>query len=628
MGHISKTGLTDAQYQNILKIEESNQQFFSSQTTPTPTPTPTPTTTSTPTLAPQISSTGLTPEQLAATQQIQQSNQQFFANTSTGSDSYEAQKAKGIVTPLDANGFVIPPPSTSPVTTLSSTAGETVLNENIASLQKIESSYSGPSIMDFLSSIGQDASFQNRETLAKQAGIDNYTGDETQNTALLNLLRSGQPISGPLSKNPSSNPALSSMEKDADSIITSGGMTKEQEDAAKELSATKDKILSDAAAARAALDAGDLGEMDFLLQSIQVQNATYQKQLTDFFNNTKSYRDLIAKSLTPSAKEQELGSQLATLKNEITNFKIQTEEDKFREFEGQTLGFAGGRASEIDIRAQFKLQFLAAEYSNVLDELGLAQDLREGQGETAEALLSFAQNDFELQQKIQDRLFANEDRIFDKIEKLNDEAKESLADFIDALAGTNPDTMTAESRSQLDALIAATGQPIGALVDEVLKTQYQMRIFDEAIARDRASKSGDFFTDTQIADGALKAGLTISEFRKLSNDEQNAFIRGDKVSERWLLAQISGMLAGAASQDLGLNDKDDDGITPRDTIREIIALSGFDPDTFDNGAYADKGGFFDRVKTLLGQDDPLSVPTKRTADCFLQSSECSDTVHL
>lgn len=55
-----------------------------------------------------------------------------------------------------------------------------------------KSTYTGPSIVDYLNSVGQDSSFASRARLAQQAGIQNYTGTASQNTQLLNSLRSQQ----------------------------------------------------------------------------------------------------------------------------------------------------------------------------------------------------------------------------------------------------------------------------------------------------------------------------------------------------------------------------------------------------------------------------------------------------
>lgn len=49
--------------------------------------------------------------------------------------------------------------------------------------------YTGSSLVDYLKSINVDSSFENRERIANQHGITNYTGTASQNTQLLNILR-------------------------------------------------------------------------------------------------------------------------------------------------------------------------------------------------------------------------------------------------------------------------------------------------------------------------------------------------------------------------------------------------------------------------------------------------------
>lgn len=49
--------------------------------------------------------------------------------------------------------------------------------------------YAGNSIVDYLKSIGQDSSMNNRRELANRFGIANYTGTASQNTALLKKMR-------------------------------------------------------------------------------------------------------------------------------------------------------------------------------------------------------------------------------------------------------------------------------------------------------------------------------------------------------------------------------------------------------------------------------------------------------
>lgn len=51
------------------------------------------------------------------------------------------------------------------------------------------SSYTGPSIVDYLKSIGKDSSYSARAQLAKELGISDYRGTAAQNTQMLAMLR-------------------------------------------------------------------------------------------------------------------------------------------------------------------------------------------------------------------------------------------------------------------------------------------------------------------------------------------------------------------------------------------------------------------------------------------------------
>lgn len=59
-----------------------------------------------------------------------------------------------------------------------------IKNEN-----NLSSGYSGNSIVDYLKSVGIDSSYKNRKKLAKENGISNYSGTAEQNLKLLDILR-------------------------------------------------------------------------------------------------------------------------------------------------------------------------------------------------------------------------------------------------------------------------------------------------------------------------------------------------------------------------------------------------------------------------------------------------------
>lgn len=79
----------------------------------------------------------------------------------------------------------------------------------IPSVPTSTSTYSGPSIVDYLRSVGQANDFASRSQLAAQNGIQNYTGTAQQNTQLLSTLRGGS--SNPIAptQQPTASPAPS-----------------------------------------------------------------------------------------------------------------------------------------------------------------------------------------------------------------------------------------------------------------------------------------------------------------------------------------------------------------------------------------------------------------------------------
>lgn len=85
------------------------------------------------------------------------------------------------------------------------------------------SNYTGPSIVDFLNSIGQPSNFAARAQLAAQNGIQGYTGTAAQNTQLLNQLRgpSQSTLGTPMATNTPAVPVGSGDPLDPNSQIKS-----------------------------------------------------------------------------------------------------------------------------------------------------------------------------------------------------------------------------------------------------------------------------------------------------------------------------------------------------------------------------------------------------------------------
>jgi len=436
-----------------------------------------------------------------------------------------------------SNGALVPPnpvpsapiaPVKSPVAVLSSQAGKQVVDNNSQAIQRIESAYAGPSIVDYLNSAGKPSDFGSRSQIAGQAGIQNYTGTAEQNTALLKALRT-----------PANSPIMAGMVEDVNQVVSAGGLTDQERAGLTGLQQTQDGLLTAAAAARAALESKDYTSMDFHTKRAEEQQKAFAESLSEYYKSVAPLRQKLAESMVPGAREQEVSKQLANVRGQIDAFKLQTEEDKFNEYQGQTLGFAGGRASEIDLRASFKNQEMLLKEKNLLTELGLEQDARKLDMEAADKQLGFIASDFELQNKIQDKLTAQEDKLFTRADALRKESKETLADIMDSMKGVDPADMTPEMQAQIEELAARSGIPAG-LVTEALTYQHQRQVFDDAIknkqlaiSQQNANKNSSNevnFSDTQVNNGAARAGVSVQEFQALPRDVQNLYISNKEVA--------------------------------------------------------------------------------------------------
>ena len=382
-----------------------------------------------------------------------------MAGISTG-NTYQAADGTYFKTQAEAAAYNAKK-APKPVTTLSSVSGQKIANTNIQKLQTMQSSYAGPSIVDYLKSVQQPSDFGSRGKLAGEAGIQNYTGTAQQNTQLLNLLRT-----------PAGNPAQAHITDSVNQSMQGGNATPQQRQGYADAQDLQGSIFGDMSLAEAAKGAGNYSQMDYLIKRAEENSQKLNDQLQGLYGEMRPLRERQLDLMTPGAKEQELAKQVNNIKGQIDQFKIQTEEDKFREFEGQTLGFAGGRASEIDIRAQFKLQRMATEANTLINELGLEQNAREMEGKSVEQQLKYLADDFELQQNVQDKITEIEDSVFEAAKGLRSEAKDTLGMILDSMQGVNPDEIPMHPIEALEAV--SPGMKIlfddGNIISEVIET--------------------------------------------------------------------------------------------------------------------------------------------------------------
>jgi hypothetical protein len=364
--------------------------------------------------------------------------------------------------------------SPQPVASLSSVAGQNITQQNAEKLNQF-----GQYTFNVLPSGNVDI-MENGKSISQ--GGPGFSPEYAASLGYNPSAQAAQVLAG-------MSPATQKLAQEIQQAAASGNLTAQQQMGYTNLQTMSDNLKAAQVAAQQAQQSGDYTSMDKYMTFIENQNKLYTDALTKYYQDVAPLRQQMAQSLVPGVKEQNLQTQLASLQNQAQQFKMQTEEDKFNEYQGQTLGFAGGRASEIDIRANFKLQRMALDEANLLSQLGLEQKVREMQGQSAEAQLGYLAEDFNLQQQVQEKITANEDRLFERADKLEADAKSALFDILSALEGIDPSQMSPESQKQLEQMSAQAGLPY-SIVKDALTVQNQKRVFDEALATAKEQGSG------------------------------------------------------------------------------------------------------------------------------------------
>ena len=213
-------------------------------------------------------------------QTISASTGQPITSTPTASTTPQTSPStSGYVNP-NANYYQTQQAQTpQPITTLSSVNGQQIANQNTTKLQGLQAAYAGPSIVDYLKSIGQDSSLTTRKTLGASKGIDySKTTDNyaTENTQLLNLLRA-----------PTNNPAQGQIVNSVNQSIQGGGATPQQIQSYSNAQDTQNQIFNDISLADAAKQKGDYSEMDFLIKRSEENTKLLNDQLAQLNKELK-----------------------------------------------------------------------------------------------------------------------------------------------------------------------------------------------------------------------------------------------------------------------------------------------------------------------------------------------------
>ena len=107
-------------------------------------------------------------------------------------------------------------------------------------------------------------------------------------------------------------------------------------------------------------------EKDQFTKDAEARIKALEDSTTAYLKDIQTLRANRDKLAIPGVRETEIKKQLNTLRSTEDQRQLQLEKDKMSEFEGQTLGFAKGRAAELDFKASFQRQEFALKERNLL----------------------------------------------------------------------------------------------------------------------------------------------------------------------------------------------------------------------------------------------------------------------
>jgi len=347
------------------------------------------------------------------------------------------------------------PNATSTPTIISSNSGKKTNDDNLSNLQQLETSYTvQPG--DTLSQIAQ------------QQGTD---------VGSISGYRSGDPnLIFPGEQLTIRGTSLSTMSMaDAVNKASQEGITDPQ--GMKSLKEAEAGLLSMTAQARS--NQGNPLLLDEAMKGVEQYKKQYEERLSDYFKGLTTLREERARLAVPGQREIELQKMASNIKTDIDQIRLANEQRKFQEYEGQTAGFARGRGGEFDIKTGFQVMERQLELNNVLGELGIEAGIRGASIDEINQSLQDFQNDFELQTQIEDRIQEYEQTVIDRMDVLDNKARNDLDIFLSQLEGVNPDELDQATISKLQQTAQIAGIPY-ELIEDGLRVQYQRDVFERA----------------------------------------------------------------------------------------------------------------------------------------------------
>jgi len=268
------------------------------------------------------------------------------------------------------------------------------------------------------------------------------------------------------------NPSLKGLVDNANNLITQfqsqgGVITPQIQTLLDSINNSETQKMSSMAGARTATDEKDAKALNNAITTAKEAEKTQQATINQLITQLGTARADYLGSLTPTVKEGELRTKLNTLRTERQLLPLELRKEGI-----SAQGIASREVSDERVRS--------IQEQNLLLELGLEQDARTMKSGILEKQVDYIGKDIDLQQKIQDKIQEQENKVLEQVRNLHKDSISALSNIVNSFKGLALEDMDAETQGQLFEMARANGIPFNLLTG-ALKTAKQQQVFDNAI---------------------------------------------------------------------------------------------------------------------------------------------------
>lgn len=220
--------------------------------------------------------------------------------------------------------------------------------------------------------------------------------------------------------------------------------------------------------ARQAEEEKDATKLNEELTKVKEAETAQKTSIDTLRKNLETARAGVITSLTPTEKETELKKKLITLRTERQLLPLELRQEGI-----SAAGIAGRQVEDERVRA--------IQESNLLAEIGLEQESRQMKQTSFEKQAEFIWKDIELQNKIQEKLTEQENKVVEQTRNLRKDSLDTLKNILDSFEGLAWGDMDAQTQTDIIKMISPYKDLTTTMVSDALKISKQQKVFDNAL---------------------------------------------------------------------------------------------------------------------------------------------------